>query len=87
MRILMIALLTMAATPTVAQTTAEAPKSGQVLFAANNARVGVIDRVLADGSVRVIIGEKLVTIPGATISFVQGKPTTSLTKTEVRKLD
>ena len=87
MRNLIIALLTFAATPVLAQAVSDAPKAGQVLFAANNARVGVIDRVLPDGSVRIIVGDKIVTVPGTTISVSSGKPMTSLSKTEVRKLN
>lgn len=86
MRAIIITALLLTAVPAAAQVVTEGPKAGQVLFGANNSRIGVVDRVLADGSVRVIVGEKLVTVPASTLSVAAGKPVTTLTKTEIRKL-
>ena len=59
---------------------------GQMLLAANGARLGVVYRVNADGSPQLIIDGKLVTIPASTLSSSDGKLTTSLTKSAVSEL-
>jgi len=59
---------------------------GRMLIAANGARLGQVFRVAADGSVQMIIAGKLVTIPAATLSSVDGKLTTTLSKNEVLAL-
>jgi hypothetical protein len=43
-------------------------------------------RVTGDGSAQLIVDGKLVTVPASTLSVVDGKLTTSLSKSEVRKL-
>ena len=60
--------------------------AGKMLLAANGARLGAIYRVTDDGSAQLIVDGKMVTIPAATLSVVDGKPTTSLSKSEIRKL-
>jgi len=60
--------------------------AGKMLLAANGARLGAIYRVTDDGSAQLIVDGKMVTIPAATLSVVNGKPTTSLSKSEIRKL-
>jgi hypothetical protein len=71
---------------------AQAPASGAVaekgkmLVAANGARLGTIYRVGADGSAQIIIDGKMVAVPANTLSNVDGKLTTSLTKSEVLAL-
>jgi hypothetical protein len=59
---------------------------GKMLIAANGSRVGSVYRVTSDGSAQLIVDGKLVTIPAATLSVVDGKLTTSLSKDEIRKL-
>jgi len=59
---------------------------GKMLTAANGARLGQVFRVNADGSVEMIIGGKLVSIPAATLSSADGKLSTSLSKNEVLAL-
>lgn len=59
---------------------------GKMLVASNGARLGAVYRVTDDGSAQVIIDGKMVTVPAATLSVVEGKLTTTLSKSEVRKL-
>ncbi|MFC4314577.1 hypothetical protein ACFPN2_36255 [Steroidobacter flavus] len=59
---------------------------GKMLVAANGARLGAVYRVTDDGSAQVIIDGKMVTVPASTLSVVDGKLTTTLSKAEVRKL-
>jgi hypothetical protein len=59
---------------------------GQMLVAANGARLGVVYRVAADGSPQIMFDGKLVTIPAATLSASDGKLVTSLSKSEVSVL-
>lgn len=66
-----------------AATTAAVAVKGKMLIGANGARLGPVYRVTDDGSAQIIIDGKLVTIPAATISMVDGKLTTSLSKSEV----
>ena|ERR1700712_1945562 len=56
---------------------------GKMLYGANGSRVASVYRVSADGHVQVILDGKLVTVPSATLSEVNGKVTTSLTKVEL----
>ena len=69
------------------QTAAVAPSKGQMLLAANGSRLGAVYRVSADGGVQMIIGGKMVTVPASTLSSVDGKLTTSLSKSEVLALN
>jgi hypothetical protein len=57
--------------------------AGKMLYSANGSRVASVYRVSSDGRVQVIIDGKLITIPNATLSEVNGKTTTSLTKVEL----
>jgi hypothetical protein len=59
---------------------------GKTLVASNGAPLGAVYRVGPDGSAQIIIKGKLVTIPVTTLSNVEGKLTTSLTKGEVLAL-
>jgi len=63
-----------------------AVEKGKMLIAANGARLGQVYRVDADGSAQMIIDGKLVTVPASTLSSVDGKLTTSLSKNEVLAL-
>ena len=76
------ALATLTAT---AQTTFAAEK-GKVVVSSNGSRLGSVYKVGADGSAQIIIDGKLVTIPASTLSSVDGKLTTSLSKSEVLAL-
>lgn len=87
MRTMLIAAAMLAlATPAMAQDAAETVRHGQILRDANNARIGKISRVEDDGSLRVIFNQRLATIPADTVSVVEGRPVTSLTKKEVARL-
>jgi hypothetical protein len=60
---------------------------GQTLIASNGSRLGQVYRVGSDGAVQMIIAGKLVTVPASTLSSVDGKLTTSLSKSEVLALN
>jgi hypothetical protein len=77
--------------PAYAQGTSEATSNvvaekGKMLVAANGARLGAIYRVGADGAAQIIIDGKMVAVPANTLSNVNGKLTTSLSKSEVLAL-
>jgi hypothetical protein len=57
--------------------------AGKMLYAANGQRLAAIYRVNAEGNPQVILNGKLVTVPASTLSDVNGKVTTSLTKKEL----
>jgi hypothetical protein len=59
---------------------------GQMVEAANGARLGVVYRVAADGSPQIMFDGKLVTIPASTLSSSNGKLITSLSKAAVSEL-
>lgn len=69
-----------------AAATAVVGSKGQMLVAANGARLGPVYRVGADGSAQIFIDGKLVSIPVSTLSAANGKLTTSLSKSEVLAL-
>ncbi len=69
------------------QATAVTAAKGQMLMAANGSRLGPVYRVGADGAVQMILGGKMITVPAATLSSVDGKLTTSLSKNEVLSLN
>lgn len=65
---------------------AQAPATilvGQTLHGPANSRLGEIDRVFPDGSVRVILDGALVVVPASTISVIGGKPVTTLSRREI----
>ncbi len=74
--------------PVMAETTSAAAdiQTGRVLRDSANVRLGKIDRVNPDGSVRIILDERFITIPAETLSVNNGEVTTSLTKKEVTRL-
>jgi hypothetical protein len=74
-----------AAAPEGAPAAAVAVK-GKMLVGANGARLGPVYRVGSDGSAQIIIDGKMVTIPASTLSVVDGKLMTSLSKSEVLAL-
>lgn len=61
-------------------------RQGDMLRDSNNVRIGSIDAVNKDGSVGVIYNSRYVTVPGDTLSLVNGKLTTKLTSAQVGSL-
>jgi hypothetical protein len=59
------------------------PVAGKVIYSASGNRIAAIYRVTDQGRVQVILDGKLITVPGASLSDVEGKITTSLTKAEL----
>ena len=88
--VLMCAFATVAfaadAPPAPASATTVAAAKGQMLISAPGARLGAVYRLSTDGSPQIIIDGKMVTIPASTLSTVDGKLTTTLTKSQVLAL-
>ena len=59
---------------------------GKMLLASNGARLGMVYRVGSDGSAQMIIDGRMVTVPASTLSSVDGRLTTTLSKSEVLAL-
>lgn len=57
--------------------------AGKMLYAANGFRVAPIYRVTAEGNPQVILNGKLVTVPASSLSEVDGKVTTALSKKDL----
>ena len=68
---------------TEATTGAVAVNAGKMLYASNGQRIAAIYRVNAEGNPQVILNGKLVTVPASSLSDVNGKVTTSLSKAEL----
>jgi hypothetical protein len=97
---LSLALITATVSPALAQETAVAQEAsastqapaqvtasrGQVLVAANGARIGRVNRLAADGAPQLIVDGKLVTVPLATLSVVDGRLVSTLTAAEIAGL-
>jgi hypothetical protein len=82
-----VALACAVATLTAAaQTATTAAEKGKIVVSSNGSRLGTVYRVGPDGSAQIIIDGKLVSIPASTLSNVDGKLTTSLSKSEVLAL-
>ncbi|AHE51897.1 hypothetical protein [Sphingomonas sanxanigenens] len=82
MRFFVVALaLALSAAPALAEP--PAATTGAMLRDANHVRLGRVDQVRPDGSVSLIVGSKFVVVPASTLSVVDGKLTTSLTKKEI----
>jgi hypothetical protein len=80
-----VSIVALASFSAVAQEAAVASE-GKMLVASNGARLGAVYRVTADGSAQVVLEGKMVTIPASTLSQVEGKLVTSLSKSEAIKL-
>jgi hypothetical protein len=80
---LVVLMCAFASVAAVAQEAGTVATRGKLLRAADGARIGAVYRVSGDGSAEVIVEGKLVVIPVATLSVVDGKLTTSLTKQEI----
>jgi len=65
---------------------ASVAEKGKMLVAANGTRLGAVYRVGPDGSAQLIIDGRMVAVPANTLSSVDGKLTTSLTKSQVLAL-
>ena len=59
--------------------------AGKMLYASNGQRIAAIYRVTAEGNPQVILNGKLVTVPATSLSDVNGKVTTSLSKSELSR--
>jgi hypothetical protein len=79
-------ILPAAAQGTADSAAASVAEKGKMLISANGARLAIVYRVLPDGAAQIIIDGKLVNVPANTLSSVDGKLTTSLTKSEVLAL-
>lgn len=82
------ALVPAAATPVSAEapaTTVVAAR-GQLVVAANGARMGRVSRLASDGSPQVIVDGRLVTVPLSTLSVVDGRLVSTLTANEIGSL-
>ncbi|HEY0960375.1 MAG TPA: hypothetical protein VGE05_14075 [Novosphingobium sp.] len=73
-----------------AATDASAPAvalaAGKMLYSANGQRVAAIYRVNAEGNAQVILNGRLVTVPATSLTEVDGKVTTALTKAELSRV-
>ena len=90
---LLATVLTFAAVPAAlradegaAPAAAVSVTAGKMIYGANGQRLAAVYRVTAAGAVQVILDGKLVTVPAASLSDVNGKVTTTLTKAELRRL-
>ena len=61
-------------------------EKGPALYSEDGHRLGTIYTVGDDGSAKLILDGKMVTIPASTLSDVGGKLTTTLTKEQVHDL-
>ncbi|MCJ2179677.1 hypothetical protein [Novosphingobium album (ex Hu et al. 2023)] len=59
--------------------------TGMMLYSSTGNRVAPIYRVTADGSPQLILNGRLVTVPASSLTIVDGKVTSSLTKSEIAK--
>ena len=57
--------------------------AGKMLYGANGQRIAAVYRVTEAGNAQVILNGKLYTVPASTLSEVNGKVTTSLTKNDI----
>jgi hypothetical protein len=71
--------------PQLASATDDAAK-GKTLVTVDGARLGQVYRVGSDGAVQMIIGGKMITVPASTLSSVNGRLVTSLSKNEILAL-
>lgn len=59
-------------------------KRGEAIYTADGKRVGKIYQISREGNPQLIQDLRLVTVPAATLSRVDGKLTTSLTRKEIK---
>jgi hypothetical protein len=82
----MVSVTAQATPPAESGSAAVVATTGRLLFASDGERLGAVYRVAPDGSAQIIVEGKLVRVPVTTLSSVEGKLTTSLTKSEVLAL-
>ncbi len=89
MKTILFALLISAfvAVPASAQDGASPPAAtaGRLLHDANGRLLGPIYKVTPAGSSQVVMDDRLLTIPAASLTVVDGRLTTSLTKRDILK--
>lgn len=86
MRIFIAAVAILVAAPAFSQTAGSAAKRGDVVFDAGKHRVGTIARIEKDGSIQVIVDDRVVLIPVDKVIFADNAVSTTLTKAEVGHL-
>ncbi len=59
--------------------------AGKMLYSAAGTRIASVYRVTADGNPQVILDGRLITVPASTLSEVEGKLTTSLSKRDLAR--
>jgi hypothetical protein len=77
-----IASSALAEEATSSPTMTVAPKPGRMLYTPTG-RLGTVTRVSSEGNAQVIVDGRMVNIPISTLSEIDGKLTTSLTKREL----
>ena len=83
---ILASLLACAPIAAVAASAAPVASKGKMLVDATGGRLAPVDRVDDDGSAEIIIDGRLVTVPAATLSVVDGRLKTSLKKSQVLDL-
>jgi hypothetical protein len=74
------------ATDDAVSTVSTVATKGKMLVAADGARLGTVYRVNSDGAVQMILDGKMITVPASTLSSVDGRLVTSLSKKQVLAL-
>ncbi len=59
--------------------------TGKMLYSSTGNRIASVYRVTSEGNPQVILDGRLVTVPASTLSEVDGKLTTSLTKRDLAR--
>jgi hypothetical protein len=59
--------------------------AGKMLYSSSGHRIASVYRVTAEGNPQVILDGRLVTVPASTLSDVNGKLTTSLSKRDLAR--
>jgi hypothetical protein len=90
-KLFVMCLLAMAAAQAPAMAHAEVAAgatavAGTLLFSEDGHQLGPVYKVAEDGSAKLIVEGKMVTVPANTLSGVDGKLTTTLTKRQVYSL-
>jgi hypothetical protein len=68
---------------TQAAVAAPVAAKGKMLTSSDGGRLGVVNRLSSDGGAQVILDGRLITVPASTLTLVDGKLTTSLSKIQV----
>ena len=59
--------------------------TGKMLYSSTGHRIASVYRVTSEGNPQVILDGRLVTVPASTLTEVEGKLTTSLTKRDLAR--